>query len=176
VEKTRGAGRKRKKHAEGGMLVGRGLRSGKAMLQCYLLFPSFSSPNPLCSTSTIHNPWACEHIADLQQQRSSPEWTVFAGLSRNVSRRKWSQIHNFARRNFESANAETTPRVRKKKCRLDELCMEQYPHYSRTMIQSFILQGMRSINQEILVNTGADLLAQFVFLFVDISWPYAVIL
>jgi hypothetical protein len=44
------------------------------------------------------------------------------------------------------------------------------------MIQSFILQGMRSINQEILVNTGADLLAEFVFLFVDISWPYAVIL
>jgi len=141
VEKTRGAGRKRKKHAEGGMLVGRGLRSGKAMLQCYLLFPSFSSPYPLCSTSTIRNPWACEHVPDLQQQRSSPEWTVFVGLSTNVSRRKWSQFHNFARRNFESANAETTPRVRKKKCRLDELCMEQYPHYSRTMIQSFILQG-----------------------------------
>lgn len=76
VEKTRGAGRKRKRHAEGGMLVGRGLRSGKAMLQCYLLFPSFSSPYPLCSTSTIRNPWACEHVPDLQQQRSSPEWTV----------------------------------------------------------------------------------------------------
>lgn len=76
VEKTRGAGRKRKKHAEGGMLVGRGLRSGKAMLQCYLLFPSFSSPHPLCSTSTIRNPWACEHVPDLQHQRSSPEWTV----------------------------------------------------------------------------------------------------
>jgi hypothetical protein len=110
VEKTRGAGRKRKKHAEGGMLVGRRLRSGEAMLQCYLLFPSFSSPHPLCSTSTIRNPWACEHVPDLQQQRSSPEWTVFVGLSRNVSRRKWSQFHNFARRNFESANAETTPR------------------------------------------------------------------
>ncbi len=46
-----------------------------------------------------------------------------------------------------------------KKCRLDELCMKHYPHYSRTMIQSFILQGMKNINQEILVNIGTNLLA-----------------
>lgn len=61
-------------------------------------------------------------------------------------------VRSFASDAAESA--QSRPRVLKSKARLDELCVEKFPQYSRTMIQSWILQGKVTVDGKAALKAG----------------------
>ncbi|THU46656.1 hypothetical protein C4D60_Mb09t07210 [Musa balbisiana] len=56
-------------------------------------------------------------------------------------------------RAFVTARAERFP-LRKKKKRLDEVCLERFQEYSRTLIQSWILQGKVIVDGRVVSKSG----------------------
>ncbi|WOL14306.1 hypothetical protein Cni_G23086 [Canna indica] len=56
-------------------------------------------------------------------------------------------------RTFATAKGERFP-LRKKKKRLDELCLERFQEYSRTLIQSWILQGKVIVDGRVVFKSG----------------------
>lgn len=55
----------------------------------------------------------------------------------------------------QSVQSETRHyRLLKRKARLDELCVEKFPQYSRTMIQSWILQGKVTVDGKAAFKAG----------------------
>ncbi|PSS14139.1 RRNA methyltransferase [Actinidia chinensis var. chinensis] len=60
---------------------------------------------------------------------------------------RWGRTHmHFSIRSFAAANKSEKVQVKKKKKRLDEICLERFQQYSRTFIQSWILQGKVFVN------------------------------
>jgi 23S rRNA (cytidine1920-2'-O)/16S rRNA (cytidine1409-2'-O)-methyltransferase len=49
-----------------------------------------------------------------------------------------------------------TVKVLKRKGRLDEICVEKFPHYSRTMMQSWILQGKVTVDGKVALKAGTS--------------------
>ncbi|KNA21924.1 hypothetical protein SOVF_038770 isoform B [Spinacia oleracea] len=59
---------------------------------------------------------------------------------------------HFSIRNFSAKSAKFYPS--KKKKRLDEVCLERYQQYSRTFIQSWIIQGKVFVNGKVVNKAG----------------------
>ncbi|KAG0585209.1 hypothetical protein KC19_3G267300 [Ceratodon purpureus] len=68
-------------------------------------------------------------------------WPPRSESARPSGRIMWVRCQERSSSVHETAGSQTKPRLSKKKLRLDELCMEKFPQYSRTLIQSWILQG-----------------------------------
>lgn len=64
------------------------------------------------------------------------------------------QLGRSKHRTYAAAKPEKIQITRKKK-RLDEVCLEQYQQYSRTLIQSWILQGKVFVNGKLVNKAGA---------------------
>lgn len=56
-------------------------------------------------------------------------------------------------RSYATAKSEKVLQVRKKK-RLDEICVEKYQQYSRSVIQSWILQGKVYVDGKVINKAG----------------------
>lgn len=67
--------------------------------------------------------------------------TPHSEILRPNERIMWMRCQELSSSVHETASSQTKQRLAKRKMRLDELCMEKFPQYSRTLIQSWILQG-----------------------------------
>jgi len=99
--------------------------------------------------------------ARVSQQAQSPAlWTSHAAGGIQPSQRITRvRCQDLKRSDYGTASCQTTQRLPKKKLRLDELCMEQFPQYSRTMIQSWILQGKVLVNGKPAAKAGTTVKA-----------------
>lgn len=68
-------------------------------------------------------------------------WTPHTETARPCGRIMWVRCQELSSSVHETAGSLAKQRLMKRKMRLDELCMEQFPQYSRSLIQSWILQG-----------------------------------
>ncbi|KAH6814151.1 bacterial hemolysin-like protein [Perilla frutescens var. frutescens] len=64
-------------------------------------------------------------------------------------------VHRFVR-SFAASTSEKI-KVQKKKKRLDEVCLERYQQYSRTFIQSWIVQGKVFVDGKVVSKCGAQI-------------------
>lgn len=63
-------------------------------------------------------------------------------------------LHGHASSSASTAMPEKSVNVKKQKQRLDELCQDRFPQHSRTLIQSWILQGKVLVDGQPLVKAG----------------------
>ncbi|CAH9121156.1 unnamed protein product [Cuscuta epithymum] len=101
------------------------------------------------------------------QMLKQPICTFFAFSSRNSSFNSFSKSKVVPRfpgklmgikvsmsQGFASA---TSAKGQKKKKRLDEICVERYQQYSRTFIQSWILQGKVLVDGKVVNKAGTPI-------------------
>ncbi|KAL7264052.1 hypothetical protein ACSBR1_002081 [Camellia fascicularis] len=68
---------------------------------------------------------------------------------------RWHKAHmHFPIRSFVAANKSGKVQLKKKKKRLDEICLERFQQYSRTFIQSWILQGKVFVDGKLVNKAG----------------------
>ncbi|XP_028053147.1 uncharacterized protein LOC114257566 isoform X2 [Camellia sinensis] len=68
---------------------------------------------------------------------------------------RWHKAHmHFPIRSFVTANKSGKVQLKKKKKRLDEICLERFQQYSRTFIQSWILQGKVFVDGKLVNKAG----------------------
>ncbi|XP_028070111.1 uncharacterized protein LOC114272571 [Camellia sinensis] len=68
---------------------------------------------------------------------------------------RWHKAHmHIPIRSFVAANKSGKVQLKKKKKRLDEICLERFQQYSRTFIQSWILQGKVFVDGKLVNKAG----------------------
>ncbi|XP_058205842.1 uncharacterized protein LOC131319546 isoform X2 [Rhododendron vialii] len=73
----------------------------------------------------------------------------------SISSMRWGNTRmHFAIRCFAAANKSQKLPLKRKKKRLDELCVERFQQYSKTFIQSWILQGKVFVNGKLANKAG----------------------
>ncbi|CAM6100001.1 unnamed protein product [Calypogeia fissa] len=86
------------------------------------------------------------HTSSLPWIGSSPRMRAGAGHILTIK--------SFASDGAGAQSVQSQTRVLKRKARLDELCVEKFPQYSRTMIQSWILQGKVTVDGKAAFKAG----------------------
>ncbi|XP_031100243.1 uncharacterized protein LOC116004365 [Ipomoea triloba] len=96
--------------------------------------------NPLCSYCAFSSR---NSFNFLSKSQSLPQFSA-----------KWTGTKAQMHQGFASATSAKGP---KKKRRLDEICLERYQQYSRTFIQSWILQGKVLVDGKIVTKAGTPI-------------------
>eukprot|EP00262_Sarcandra_glabra_P016140 TRINITY_DN5160_c0_g1_i2.p1 TRINITY_DN5160_c0_g1~~TRINITY_DN5160_c0_g1_i2.p1 ORF type:complete len:266 (-),score=34.67 TRINITY_DN5160_c0_g1_i2:192-989(-) len=89
----------------------------------------------------------------LPPSHSLPTFSFYSKSNTPLFNVTWVKLHSCPLRTFAVAKSEKAQPLKKKR-RLDEVCLEKYQQYSRTFIQSWILQGKVSVDGRVVNKAG----------------------